>query len=165
MKIPEIINNYNVYNEGAKVVGLTGQFKLPSLDQMTETISGAGILGEYDAVNMGAFSSLEVTIPYRNIDKNMLGLENITLRASLQDLDSASGKTSAVGVRVVMRGKNKGFDLGTVEGGKCMNASSKLELFYLLVEVDGQTIIELDKLNFVYIVNGEDKLKKVRDLC
>ena len=40
----------------------------------------------------------------------------------------------------------------------------QLELTYIKIENDGVTLVEVDKLNGVYIVNGEDALKDIRDL-
>ncbi len=39
-----------------------------------------------------------------------------------------------------------------------------LELTYLLVEVDGVVVMEIDKLNQVYNVNGVDMLADVRNM-
>ena len=46
--IPEVINDFNIYHTGNKVIGVTGEVSLPDLEAVTETISGAGILGEID---------------------------------------------------------------------------------------------------------------------
>lgn len=46
-----------------------------------------------------------------------------------------------------------------------MNASVTLELTYLLVEIDGETMLELDKLNSVYKVNGEDLMAEINRQC
>ena len=45
-----------------------------------------------------------------------------------------------------------------------MEAAITLELTYLLVEVDGVVIMEIDKLNQVYNVNGVDMLADVRNM-
>ena len=44
--IPGVINNFNLYNNGTALVGLTGEISLPDFEGMTETLSGPGILGE-----------------------------------------------------------------------------------------------------------------------
>ena len=44
--IPEVIHDFNIYNTGSKIIGLTGEVALPDFEAMTETISGAGILGD-----------------------------------------------------------------------------------------------------------------------
>ena len=46
-----------------------------------------------------------------------------------------------------------------------MNASITLELTYVLIELGGMTMIELDKLNSVYKVNGVDLLKDIMNQC
>ncbi len=46
-----------------------------------------------------------------------------------------------------------------------MNASVKLELHYILIEIDGETKLELDKLNSVYRVNGKDIMEEMRQYC
>lgn len=46
-----------------------------------------------------------------------------------------------------------------------MDAKLKFELFYILIEIDGKTVIEYDKLNSVFTVNGKDLLEKVRSQC
>ena len=46
-----------------------------------------------------------------------------------------------------------------------MNASVTLELTYILVEIGGKTLLELDKLNSVYRVNGKDLLADIRNQC
>ena len=39
-----------------------------------------------------------------------------------------------------------------------MEATVTLELTYLMIEVDGQQLLEVDKLNGIYKVNGTDML-------
>lgn len=46
--IPERVVNYNVYDDTEKLVGISGEIALPNFEAMTETISGAGIAGEYE---------------------------------------------------------------------------------------------------------------------
>ena len=43
-----------------------------------------------------------------------------------------------------------------------MDAKATLEVLYILIEVDGETKLEYDKLNSVFVVNGKDLLEKVR---
>ena len=46
-----------------------------------------------------------------------------------------------------------------------MDASVTVEVAYILIELDGQKRIELDKLNNVYKVNDKDLLAKIRSQC
>ena len=64
--------------------------------------------------------------------------------------------------RVVIKGKSKGFTGGKVKQGNGTGSSVKVEIIYILIEVNGKKKFELDKLNFVYKVNNVDLLAKVR---
>ena len=43
--IPELVNSFNVYLTGNKLVGVSGEVELPELEAMTETIELAGNSG------------------------------------------------------------------------------------------------------------------------
>lgn len=49
--------------------------------------------------------------------------------------------------------------------GDMMNASITLELTYILIEMGGVVMLELDKLNSIYKVNGKDLLAEIRKQC
>lgn len=166
--IPEIINNFNAYNNGNVLIGVTGAVALPTFDAITETISGAGILGEYETSIVGMYSSMSQEVPFRVLDNDIFSLMDpsslvdLTFRASAQSTVKATGAIDYKGMRVVERGRLKGFNPGSFENGKQMGSSVTLELLYILVEIDGKTMLEYDKLNAVFKVNGKDLLEKVR---
>ena len=58
----------------------------------------------------------------------------------------------------------KEFVPGKVKLANSMEASVTIELTYILIEVDGEKLTEIDKLNDVYIANGEDMLADIRPL-
>lgn len=169
--VPEIINNFNVYNNGNVLIGISGAVNLPDFDAITETISGAGILGEYATSIVGMYGSMEQEVPFRMLDKSVVSLMNpselvdLTFRASAQSTVKSTGAIDYKGMRVVERGRLKSFTPGKLEIGKQMDAKVKMELLYILIEVDGETMVEYDKLNSVFIVNGVDLLEKVRKYC
>lgn len=169
--VPEVINNYNVYHNGNVLVGVSGSVTLPSLDAITEEVSGAGILGTYETGVVGAYGSMEQEVPFRILDEDIFSLMNptelvdLTFRSSAQSTVKATGAIDYKGMRIVERGRLKSFTPGKLELGKQMDANVKLELLYILVEVDGKTMLEYDKLNSVFVVNGVDLLEKVRSLC
>ena len=66
---------------------------------------------------------------------------------------------------VSVRGLVKTFTPGTVKAGAKMESSVTLSLSYYKIVIDGTTMLEIDKLNGVYIVDGEDILKEVRNMC
>ena len=166
--IPEVINNWNAYNMGEKLIGITGTVNLPSLDVITESIAGAGVLGNYDTSIPGFFNSIEQEIPFRMLEEDMFSLMDqtqsvdLTFRASAQYSDRQTAAVDYQGMRIVEKGRFKGFSGGKLEAGKAMEGTLKLEVLYYLVEKNGVALVEVDKLNAVYIVNGKDMLEKVR---
>ena len=169
--IPEIINNFNAYHNGNVLIGVSGAVSLPSLDAITETIRGAGILGEYETAVVGNYGSMTQEVPFRILDDDIFSLMNpnalvdLTFRASAQSTVKATGAIAYKGMRVVERGRLKGFTPGSLEQGKQMGANVTLELMYILVEVGGKTMLEYDKLNSVFVANGVDLLEEVRKYC
>lgn len=167
-KIPELINNFNVYKNGNMFAGVSGAVTLPNLDAITQEISGAGILGSYETGIVGMFGSMTQEVPFRILENDVFSLMdpstpvNLTFRASEQSTVKSTGAIDYKGMRVVEKGRMKSFTPGKLEIGKQMDASVTLELLYILIEIGGKTMLEYDKLNSVFIVDGVDLLEKVR---
>ena len=68
-------------------------------------------------------------------------------------------------MRVVVRGRGGKLTTGKVKAGSPMDTAITLTILYILIEVDGKTVVELDKLNEVYKVNGVDVLAKIKEMC
>ena len=92
-----------------------------------------------------------------------LSVVNLTFRAAQQVYDKTGGYNFK-GLRVVEMGRVKKFNPGKIEKGEAMEATVTLELTAIKVEVDGAVLLEVDKLNGVYKVNGVDMLAGVNEL-
>ena len=166
--VPEVINAFNAYHNGNVLVGVSGAVTLPTLDAITEEVSGAGILGTYETNVAGHYGSMTQEIPFRILDEDIFSLMtpnelvDLTFRASAQSTVKATGAVDYKGMRIVERGRMKNFTPGSLDQGKKQDASLTLELLYILVEVDGKTMLEYDKLNSVFVANGVELLEKVR---
>ena len=162
------INAYNVYLNGTKLIGVSDEVTLPDFEALTETLSGAGILGEIDEPLLGHFGASEIEIPFRTMNNDMFRMAvmasalNLTLRMSTQMIWPASLRTDFLPSRIVIKGKNKTLSGGKVKQGSGTGSSLKVEILYIKIEVNQQPKFELDKVNFVYKVNGVDQLAKVR---
>ncbi|WP_320920782.1 phage major tail tube protein [Eisenbergiella porci] len=169
---PEVINNYNVYDDGDKMQGVSGEVTLPTLSAITTEISGGGVLGAYNTAVPGAFQATQMDIPFRMVGKEYFTRSiadrqmNLTLRSSIQSVDrETGGAISSQGMRVVVRGRPTAYNFGTLSQGSLMNASITLELTYIMVEIGGENLFELDKLNSIFKVNGVDLLEDIRNQC
>lgn len=169
---PEVINNFNIYNRGNKLMGVSGEVSLAELKAKTAEVSGAGILGTYKTAVIGMFEDIEQEVPFRMINKEYFDLMDtskqaeIVMRASMQNVNKSSGGAlSTQGMRVVFRGRPTNFKPGKLKQADVMDASVTLELTYVMIEMGGEKKLELDKLNEIYIVNGKDLLEDVRKQC
>lgn len=164
--VPEGVNEYNVYQDGNKMIGLTAEVTLPEINQKTATVEGPGIKGEIDSPTIGQFESMEMSLKFRTLYSSATDLmnptktQNLTLRAAQQVYDR-SGGYAFKSLRIVVAGRTKKYNPGTVKRGESMDAEVTLELTYIKIEVDGETIVEIDKLNDKYIVHGEDLLAAI----
>lgn len=167
--IPEKINDYNAYLDGTKMIGMGASVSLPPIKTKTSTVSGVGVNGELDSPTIGQFESMEQEIQFNTLYSSAVDMlsplsnVNLTLRAAQQVYDKTGGYAFK-GLRVVEMGRVKSFEPGKVEKGEGMEAKVILELTYIMIEVDGNQIVEIDKLNGVYKVNGVDMLAGVKSL-
>ena len=168
--IPEVINDFNLYLSGGKLGGTTGEVSLPDFEPITSTTSGNGILGEYEAIVLGHFGSMEQEIPFRCINEDYFKMVSpsksieLTLRGAIQQSERDTMSEGEVGMRVVFRGRCKKISIGTVKQREQMGSMVSLELTYILIEMDGKERICLDKINTTYRINGVDQLAKIRAL-
>lgn len=166
MKIPERLNDFRVYRNGSNLAGVA-DIQLPSFDAMTETVRGAGIAGEYESANIGHFQSMKLTLNWRALNIDFLSLAapvsaSYDCRGVNQVLDSSTSQYKLEPVRVVVRGMVTKNDPGKMEKNSPSDSSTEIEVTYIKMETEGRTIVELDKLNYIYIVNGVDYLAEAR---
>lgn len=167
--IPELLNHYNIYNDKAKkLVGISGEVELGELEALTDTIEGAGVLGEIEDAVTGQFASIKIKIPFAVLYEDMFTLMDttnptqLTLRSSMQCMDPTTGATGYYPVKIVVRGKATNTSLGKVVKGKKGEPAIELELLYIKIQINNKTTLELDKLNFKFVLNGKDMLAKIR---
>lgn len=168
--IPSKINRYNVYSAGERLLGMGDELSLPDFEASSETISGAGILGEFDDPTVGYFSNQEMEIPFRVMDREAVDMLDMTRAVQLtirgaQQTTNSEGDIEFRSMRVVVRGRSAKFSPGKVKAGNPMETTVTLTVLYILIELDGSAILELDKLNEVYKINGKDVLAQVKEMC
>ena len=171
MDYPSVINQFNVYNAGNRLIGLTGEVSLPEINSKTTTVNGAGILGDIEEPVIGQMESMKITIPFLTITKgyfelcDQLNAVSLTLRGGIQTMDTETAAAKMQQMRVVVRGKMASFTPGKVKGAEQMGSSVTLELLYFMVELEDEKMVEVDKLNSIFAVNGKDMLAPIRNMC
>lgn len=164
--IPEKLINFKCYNDANDLIGVT-DIDLPSIEYMTETVKGAGVAGEIDSPTMGHFSNLETKLTWRTIEKSLLKLAGnkahmLDLRGAQQKYDPVTGEYKVVPVKILIKGATTNTELGKFEQGATVGSTTTISTHYLKVLVDGETLIEIDKYNYIANVGGTDWLTEVR---
>ena len=166
--VPQVVNNYNAYTGDDKMIGLADEVTLPKIKNKTTTVNGMGI-GGVDSPVPGQFESMEATLTWNTLYSHATKMLHpgrsvqITLRAAMQNEDKDGGYTYK-GLRIVLGGKPKELDPGKLKRASTMDSSTTLEVTRYLVEIDGVTVIDIDKYAGRYYVDGEDILAEVNAL-
>jgi uncharacterized protein len=163
--IPERIVDYRVYKNGSTLLGVA-DVELPKIQYVTEAIKGAGILGELETPTVGATKSLKAKITFRTTTSDMISLldcagHSLEFRSAIQKTD-ADGDRGIDTHRIVIRGFPSEGELGKLEAGASGNSSIELECVYLKYVISDSTVLEIDKLNYVYKVSGTDLLSTIK---
>ncbi|KHF27322.1 Phage tail tube protein FII [Anoxybacillus sp. BCO1] len=163
----EKLNDFRVYMDGTSDLKGVVDITLPSFEHMTESVKGAGIAGEYESPNIGHFQSMKITLNWRVFNYDLSQLlapvsRKIDCRGATQKLDAATGKYVMEAVRVLIQGTPTKVEPGKLEKGSPYEASTEIEATYIKIDIDGRNVVELDKLNYKYVVNGTDYLAGVR---
>lgn len=167
--VPEKINEYNAYMDGERMIGVVPDIDLPEIGMKASEVEGAGMLGVLDSPAIGQFESIEQEIKFNVLYSsainmlNPLTAVNLTFRASQQVYDKTGGYAFK-GLRIVEQGRVKKIKPGKLKRAEGMEATVTMELTYILIEVDGTVMLEIDKLNQKYIVNGKDMLAGIAAL-
>ena len=164
-KIPDRLIGFRLY-KGADFIA-TADVELPNIEYMTETLSGAGIAGEIEMPAIGQIGSMSTTINFRTQTNAQIDFleprgEMIDVRGSLQQYDSGTGRIVTVPVKVTMNVLPKTAALGKFEVNSTTDSSSELEVTYLKMFINNKEVLEIDKTNYIYKVNGVDYLEEIR---
>lgn len=159
--------NFAVYEDGNEYVGLA-KATLPDLTSLTQSISGAGIAGNVEAVILGHFDAMTLTLNFRTTTEQSIKLSEprrhtIDLRVAQQDEDPVAGAITAKALKhifVVVPKKDSG---GSIAPASPSDGSGEYAVRYWATYIDGEKVREIDPLNFICVVNGVDYLASVRN--
>ncbi len=165
-QIPERLINFRVYRDGNDLLG-AANVTLPNLEAMSDTTSGAGIAGEVETPVLGHYGSMTVSIQWRSITGDVAVLARqeshaLDIRGSIQVNDASLGKLVTVPVKLAIRAMPKNVTLGSFEVGATTDTETELEVTYLKLDINGKTVVEIDKYNFIAKFGDTDALETVR---
>lgn len=169
--IPQVLNDYNVYDgDGDKIIGVTNDMTLADIVSKTIEMEGAGIdttevvvTGMYNAITQ----EIPLNTPYSQLLKYLDTTKSVTLniRGAIQTEDKSTYETGLLQFRYLVTGKVKQLTPGNVKRGETFGSKISIAVRRLLMEINGETVLEIDKLNGKVIVDGKDIMSAIRKMC
>lgn len=156
--LPRVLKYLNMFVDGTSYVGEVQEVSLPKLARKMEKFRSGGMLGEV-SIDLGQ-EPLEIESTFGGYMKPILqqyGIANISgvlmrFAGSYQREDDAPEDS----VEIVVRGRHSEIDRGSAKAGDKSEFKVKSDLTYYKEIINGTTIIEIDMINMVFVVDGKD---------
>lgn len=164
MALPSKLKNMNLFLDGAGHLGMVSEVTLPKLAIKFEGWRGGGMLGEIP-IDQGV-DKLECEFTLGGLAETALAQFGATthdaaqLRFAGAYQDEATGAVKAL--EAVCRGRYAEIDFGNAKPGGDTEHKAKLACSYYRLDIDGRTLIEIDLLGAVFIVDGIDRYAEIR---
>ena len=162
----QLVNSFDIYEDGERYLG-TASVTLPTLNNVTQTVSGAGIAGNSEVIAVGHPDTMTMTVNYRVTTPESISLSaprrhTIELLLSQQAEDPVSNEIVPRQEKHTMVVLPKSHNLGTAAPAAPSNRSGEYIVRYWATWLDGEKVREIDPFNFKYEVNGTDYLAPYR---
>ena len=163
-----LIVNYAAYESGTEFLGMTTA-ELPSVEFMSEKISGAGIGGEFEEILIGMISSMTTKLNFRTVTNRAVILlepkeHSITLRVAQDRVNTKNGNAVILPVKHVLKLIPKKTSFGKVGVATVADVSGEYITKYYAVYIDGKKVTEIDPANFICTIEGSNYLSKVNSV-
>lgn len=166
MALPKKLKHMNLFNDGISYVGQCGSVTLPKLARKMEAWRGGGMAGPVK-VDLGYSDDgiqFEWTLGGWDLTAlKQFGLtqaDGVMLRWAGSTQRDDTGEVSAV--EVVVRGRHEEIDFGESKSGEDTEHKFVTTCTYYKLTVDGEVVFEIDLLNFIDNVGGDDRLAEHR---
>ena len=165
-RVDEVISNFAVYEDAVEFLGMS-EATLPEVENVAEEMSGSGIGGKLESIVLGHVEAMTLTLNFRTVTAAAIKLaeprlHRLDLRAAQQDQNTRTGIIETRSVKHILRVKPKKFSPGKLAAASAADASGEYAVYYYAINIDGVKKIEIDPLNFIYIINGIDYMKDIR---
>jgi len=163
--------NYNIYdrtNGKPEILSDTTSYQRPAIENLTDKLSGAGIMGEIDMPSLAQIGSLSGEIALKRTNAKAAELfspkaHDIEIRWATDVIDSATGKVTVVANKDIIRFYPKSLDAGKVESNSTNDGKLSMEIIYFNHISNGVSFMEIDKLNNVLKIMGVDYASAIRE--
>lgn len=156
--LPRVLKNFTAFVDGRGYIGRVESCQLPDLSTADVEFRGGGMDASVD-IDMGT-SKLDVQIVLAEYDPNIIKLWGvftaetpIVLRGAIQ----RQGE-DAVPVVVRLQGRIKQLNRGQWQSGQNSSMTITANCNRYIEQIAGETLVDIDILNFRRVVGGVDQL-------
>ncbi|WP_050698000.1 phage major tail tube protein [Anaeromassilibacillus senegalensis] len=158
--------NFAVYEDSVEYIGMA-KATLPDLTALTQSISGAGIAGNIEAVILGHYDAMTLGLSFRTTSEQAVKLSEprrhtIDLRVAQQTEDTVAGEVKVQKIKHILVVVPKSDKGGSIAPAAPTDGSGEYAVRYWATYINGKKKREIDPLNFICYVNGVDYLDDVR---
>lgn len=164
MGLPRKLVNFATFADGVNYMGEMPEVTLPTLTRKVEEYRAGGMDGPIE-LDFGQ-EKMEAELKAAGWAKGLMSKwgasshDAVMLRFA--GAIRADDSEAVIAVEVVMRGRLTERDPGSAKAGEMTEQTYKYSLSYYKETVDGEVNLEIDLVNMVCIVNGEDRNSAVR---
>lgn len=143
--------------------------EMPEMEFETEEVAGAGILGKIEMPAMTDVGSMELVVKlkatsssrtYRELAKGGM----LETRWATNVIDPTTGVPDLVSNKAYAKVVLKKIADGTIENGSPQEAEMTFECLTWKRVVNGETVVEIDKLNNINKIAGQDFSSKLSSM-
>jgi len=158
--------NFAIYEDGTEYLGMAS-VGMPTLSNLVQSINGAGIAGNVEAIIKGHVDTMTLTLNFRTTTPASVRLSEvrrhtIDLRVAQQNEDPVDNDITAQPEKHVMVVIPKTHNVGSIAPASPSNGTGEYAVRYWATWINGQKVREIDPMNFIYVVDGVDYLADVR---
>lgn len=158
--------NFAVYEGANEFLGMA-EVTLPEFTTIAEEIQGAGIAGNINGAYVGHLEAMTMELNFRSVTKSAIKLmepisHQIEMRAAQQKWNNISGRKEMESVKHVAVVTPLKYAPGKLAPASPTESSGEYAVSYYALFINGEKLIEIDPINFIYYVNGTDYLDEVR---
>lgn len=164
MALPKKLKNFLLFNDGVRYLGEIDEITLPKLTRKTEDHRAGGMNGPVKLDHGMEGMELEWTAAgyLRDVFAQWGTLQHDGILLRFAGALQAEDAEVAEPVEIVVRGRHTEIDPGKAKAGDKTELKIKTAISYYKLSMNGSTVIEIDFVNMIEIVDGRDLMASVR---